>query len=171
MLSSKDLLDIGLKPDKTFGFVLNECKKFSTKEEAIKFAKSFLVEKSDKVKKTIPENSVLHLFLNDFRPLIPYFLEGRKQEPSNSEILRLFENRAVLINGITPPADGCIDNQFPLWELVFFPNSNRRTTIIKKDFMDKQFWFNCRGDLLDLKGNVHTCLENLPWFNEIVNIQ
>ena len=52
--------------------------------------------------------------------------------PSNSELKRMLDNKAVLINGVRPLWNE--DVSFPVKSLVFFPSSNDRiTTIVRKD--------------------------------------
>ncbi len=96
----------------------------------------------------IHESSVLHFFLNEGKRLIPKWLEGRQAEPTGSEIRRLFDNKAVVINGFAPPQDGCLDNQWPIWELVFFPKGKRRTTLVQDTADEKMPWFNCSGKMI-----------------------
>lgn len=77
--------------------------------------------------------SILH-WLQSLRPAIPYSAEkpkdadGRCVLMSNGELRRQARQGAILINGErfdpTEPMD------FPVFSLVFFPRSNRRTTVI-----------------------------------------
>ena len=63
---------------------------------------------------------------------LPDSTEGQKTgRPSNSEIRRWLIKKSVLVNGITPSPDDEIT--FPVIELIFFPTSNRKTTMIKEN--------------------------------------
>lgn len=150
MLNGKDLISLGLKPGKDFATILEKVSNMSSREAAIDFAKSFLDNNYRPAKSNaVKENSVLSLFLNDFRRFVPSFLESRTAEPSSSEIRRMFDNKAVVINGFAPPAEGCIDNQFPIWESIFFPSGKRKTTLISdKKPIDANPWFDCDGNIL-----------------------
>jgi len=53
-----------------------------------------------------------------------------------SEIKRWLENKAVLINGRRPAWKDMIS--FPIFELVFFPNSPSRTTYIQDWSVDRE---------------------------------
>ncbi len=65
-------------------------------------------------------------------PYLPDSTEGQKTgRPSNSEIIRWLVKRSVLINGTTPSPDDEII--FPIAELIFFPKSDRKTTMIKEN--------------------------------------
>lgn len=75
-------------------------------------------------------------FLNSLRPAIPFSAEkpkdtdGRCVLMSNGELRRLLQNKAILLNGET---DWKFDEEMPplVWQLVFFPKSEkRRTTIV-----------------------------------------
>jgi hypothetical protein len=54
---------------------------------------------------------------------------------SKSEIKRWLQNKTVIINGRRPNWDEQI--QFPIDELVFFPNARTRTTMIYETSVDK----------------------------------
>ena len=65
-------------------------------------------------------------FLLEVVPHLPMHLNGSMpQKPSNS---RWLKNRSVLINGVKP--DWNDEVCFPVTELVFFPKSNRRVTML-----------------------------------------
>ena len=49
--------------------------------------------------------------------------------PSNSEIRRWLLNGSVIIDGDKPKPDDIV--YLPIWELIFFPNSKRKTTMIE----------------------------------------
>ena len=68
-------------------------------------------------------------YLNGLRPAIPMSAERPCTVMSNGELRRHMLLGAVLINGETVTPDEPMD--FPVFSLVFFPNSkNRRTTIV-----------------------------------------
>ena len=69
-------------------------------------------------------------------PYLPVgLIRGKRQglhygRPSNSEIKRWLYSHSVIINGLTPlPNDEII---FPITELIFFPEGERKTTLMKK---------------------------------------
>jgi len=67
-------------------------------------------------------------FLNNLRPAIPFSIEKPCKPASNSELRRWMQNGSVLINGERVNWDEEID--FPVFSLVFFPNSPRRKTTL-----------------------------------------
>jgi hypothetical protein len=60
--------------------------------------------------------------------IVPMSVEKPCTKPSNSEIRRWLDQKAVVINGLRPSASSEVS--FPIVELVFFPSGNRRTTVI-----------------------------------------
>lgn len=64
--------------------------------------------------------------------VIPMSIETKKGEtprpPTDAEIRRWLENKAVQINGLRPKPTDIIE--FPVWELIFFPKGGRRTTVL-----------------------------------------
>lgn len=63
------------------------------------------------------------------RDWLPKSLEHGIKSPSNGELKRWLLDKSIIINGKTPvPSD---EITFPITELVFFPTSKRRTTIVK----------------------------------------
>ena len=62
------------------------------------------------------------------RSWLPRSLDNGIREPSNSQLFRWLKDKAVIINSKTPLPLEEID--LPINELVFFPSSKRRTTII-----------------------------------------
>lgn len=62
-------------------------------------------------------------------PHVPMQFNGDKAVvASNSEKRRWLQNHSIIINGVKPNWNDEIC--FPVTELVFFPKSNRRTTMI-----------------------------------------
>ena len=62
-------------------------------------------------------------------PHVPMQFNGKQAVvASNSEKRRWLQNRSVVINGVKPNWNDEIC--FPVTELVFFPKSNRRTTMV-----------------------------------------
>lgn len=60
--------------------------------------------------------------------VIPMSIERTCTVASGSEVRRWLKNKAVLINGETPgPED---EVTFPIRQLVFFPKSKRKTTVL-----------------------------------------
>ena len=67
-----------------------------------------------------------HQYLRSL-PHVPMTMLGNKPViASNSERRRWLMNKAVIINGQTPGPDDEIIT--PIWELVFFPKSEKRKT-------------------------------------------
>lgn len=61
-------------------------------------------------------------------PHVPMQFNGdHPVKASNSERKRWLQNKAVVINGIRPNWDDEIE--FPVTQLVFFPKSDKRTTM------------------------------------------
>jgi hypothetical protein len=60
--------------------------------------------------------------------VIPMSIEQPCKKPSTSEMKRWLDQKAVLINGMRPSSKDVV--QFPITQLVFFPKSGRRTTVI-----------------------------------------
>ena len=73
-------------------------------------------------------------WLNSLRPALPLSIENppTKENPaqpmSNGELKRHMQQGGVLVNGERVAPDERID--FPVFSLVFFPKSKRRTTIV-----------------------------------------
>ena len=62
-------------------------------------------------------------------PHVPMQFNGTKPvHASNSEKRRWLQNRSIIINGVKPTWNDEIT--FPVTQLVFFPKSNRRTTMV-----------------------------------------
>lgn len=61
---------------------------------------------------------------------LPPNVERGIKKPSNGDLKRWFNMGAVIINGETPKAKNTIS--FPVWELVFFPKSKRKVTMVKE---------------------------------------
>jgi len=62
-------------------------------------------------------------------PHVPMQFNGEQAVvASNSEKRRWLQNRSILINGVKP--DWNDEICFPVTELIFFPKSNRRTTMV-----------------------------------------
>ena len=60
--------------------------------------------------------------------VIPMSVEKPCKHPTNSELRRWLNQKAIQINHTTPKA---IDEiSFPVTQFVFFPNSKRRTTVL-----------------------------------------
>lgn len=60
--------------------------------------------------------------------VIPMSVERKCEHPSGLELRRWLDQGAVIINGKTPKA--AEEVEFPIEQLVFFPNAKRRTTVI-----------------------------------------
>ncbi len=67
-------------------------------------------------------------FLNNLRPAVPFSVEQGCKPMSNTELRRHIQQGGILINGERIQVNEEID--FPVFSLVFFPNSKRKTTII-----------------------------------------
>lgn len=89
----------------------------------------FFPEKETKVKED-HSNSIFSFLSSLPRTYLPMILNGNKPEKmSNSELRRLLDSKGVIVNGKTPAAND--DFEFPITELIFFPKSARKTTMIK----------------------------------------
>jgi hypothetical protein len=151
MLTSKELMELGFKPGPELGLAIKAIKSASTREEAITIATELLPAQKEKVdrKPHVPVGSVLEWLLNEGKHLVPPFLEQRKSEPSNSEIRRLLENRSILLNGFMADVNSSMDNQFPIWQLIFFPKAHRRCTLVDDlPPIGACDWFNVNGELV-----------------------
>lgn len=70
-----------------------------------------------------------HYVLWNHIPHLPMELNGNLPvKMSKSSLRRLLDSGGVRLNGVYPKADDEID--FPITELVFFPNGKRKTTMI-----------------------------------------
>jgi len=67
-------------------------------------------------------------FLNNLRPAIPFSVEQGCRLMSNAELRRHIQQGGILIKGERIQVNEEID--FPVFSLVFFPNSKRKTTIV-----------------------------------------
>ena len=62
-------------------------------------------------------------------PYKPMMLNGNLPiKMSNRECKRLLDNHSILINGLTPSSSDEV--VFPITELIFFPTSKRKTTLV-----------------------------------------
>lgn len=60
--------------------------------------------------------------------VIPMSIERPCTVASGSEVRRWLKNKAVIINGKTPSPEDEVT--FPIKQLVFFPKSKRKTTVL-----------------------------------------
>ncbi len=73
-------------------------------------------------------------WLNSLRPALPLSIEqpptkdNPAQSMSNGELKRYMQQGGVLVNGEKIAPDELID--FPVFSLVFFPKSAKRTTLV-----------------------------------------
>lgn len=60
---------------------------------------------------------------------LPHCCEKKEHRgiPSNSELTRWLNDKAIVINGLTPTAQEEVN--FPVTQLIFFPKGKRKTTI------------------------------------------
>lgn len=66
-------------------------------------------------------------FLKSF-PHLPMQMHGNQPvKASNAELRRWLESGSVIINGEKPKPKDLVT--FPVWQLIFFPNGKRRTTM------------------------------------------
>lgn len=121
IMTSKELLEAGIKPGPLFGKAL-KCK-------TIEEAKS-LVELESKPKKKkkktldVPQGSVLEWLLSF--PFCPSSREGDcLGKASNSEKRRWLDNNSIIINGKKVKATDPMPDF--VWELIFFPNGRKVT--------------------------------------------
>jgi len=122
MLTSKQLLEAGIKPGELFGKLL----KCETLEEALKqWNERVVVQKEPSIK--IIEGSAWSYLINNpcFQNMCSREFPGKIA--SNSEKRRWLENGSVEINNAKPKPDDIIT--YPVTQLVFFPSSNRITML------------------------------------------
>ena len=62
------------------------------------------------------------------RTQLPPSVERGIKPPSNGDLRRWLNMRAIQINGETPKAFDEVS--YPIWELIFFPKGKRRTTMV-----------------------------------------
>lgn len=68
-------------------------------------------------------------FVISLRPSVPMAVNGTKPiEASNSEIRRWLEHSAIVISGNKPKPNDPVE--FPITDVVFFPNSPKKKTTI-----------------------------------------
>lgn len=64
--------------------------------------------------------------------VVPMSIETNQGEPprypTNAEIKRWLDHKAVQVNGQRPKSTDIVE--FPIWELVFFPKAAKRTTVL-----------------------------------------
>ena len=63
-----------------------------------------------------------------FFGVVPMSIEKPCTHPSNSELRRWVDQKAVVINGKHVKSDDEVE--FPVNSMVFFPNGKRKTTVI-----------------------------------------
>lgn len=118
MLTSSDLLSLGIKPGEIFGQILKRVKECDSKEEAISLAKSIWEQsctnkpKHDSIR-MIPDSVWEWLCHNSCFKEMPS-IETGNSFASNSEKRRWLEQGAVLINGIRPKPDDLCEGVFVL---------------------------------------------------------
>jgi hypothetical protein len=124
MLTSQDLKDMGLTPGPMFAKIFKAVKECKTKESALEIANAIVNGTFASFNATI---SVIEGSALDFLLSFPFCPSSQGGFASNAEKRRILENKAVIINGNKPGPNDIIS--FPLTELVFFPNSNKKVTI------------------------------------------
>lgn len=123
--TGKELFDLGVPKNKIKFFVGRE---FSSIDEL----KEELIPKTQENSKL--ENTWLE-FIWDVFPHLPMLIKGDEKtgipiKMSKSELKRLMDNKAVLINGNTPSSRDVKDEFCE--EIIFFPNSDKhRNTLFK----------------------------------------
>lgn len=118
----KQLFALGC-PQNRIKFLLG--REFESEEAA---RAEFFPEKKEK--ETNPD-SIFNFLAGLPRSWIPMHIKGNLPEKiSNSELRRLLDSGGVIVNNVAPKAEDSFE--FPIWELIFFPKSDRRTTMILK---------------------------------------
>lgn len=127
MLTSQDLIAAGIKPGELFGRILKGCQ---TIDEALAVWEEHLTQKSRNTiagKKIIP-GSCWHWLIN----CIAFHGLSSREFPgtiaSNSEKRRWLESGGIRINNCFPKPDDMVN--FPIFDLVLFPNSKNRITML-----------------------------------------
>jgi hypothetical protein len=67
-------------------------------------------------------------WLSSLRPALPMSIEQPGKHMTNGELRRIIQQNGVLINTETIKIDEPID--FPVFSIVFFPNSKTRKTTL-----------------------------------------
>lgn len=124
MLTSAQLIELGVKPGPLFGQLL----KCDTLEQAREILAQQPVKTGTHTSKPPRPGSVLSWLLHN--PCLQNMasVDCPGKIASNSEKRRWLENRAVQINGEYLSADD--DMPYPIESLVFFPNGKRRCTMV-----------------------------------------
>lgn len=126
-LTAKQLIDAGIKPGELFGRILKGCQ---TVDEALAVWDEHQQQREKSVvagKKIIP-GSCWHWLINC---IVFHGLPSREFSgtiASNSEKARWLQSGGIRINECFPKPDDLIT--FPIWDLVLFPNSKNRVTMI-----------------------------------------
>lgn len=120
MLTAKELTAAGIKPGELFGRILKGCK---TIEEALSVWGENQPTKGQRAHNII-ENSAWQFLISHSHFQGMSSLEFPGSTASSSEKKRWLENGAVIINGKRCKPDDIVE--FPISELVFFPNSEKR---------------------------------------------
>lgn len=120
--TGKQLFDLGCPQNKIKFLVGRE---FESEEDA---KKEFV---SERAARQDNPNSVFNWIWSTFNngAWLPMVLNGdMPAKMSRSELRRLLDSGGVQINGLRPKAEE--DMKLPINELIFFPNSKRKTTIV-----------------------------------------
>lgn len=139
MLTSSELISLGIKQGELFGKILKTVKSCTIKEEAENIAREmwsqFLTNKqqeqgSHKSIKMIP-GSVWDWLCHNPVFIGMCSIETGNNTASNSEKRRWLENGSVLINGLRPEPDWMKEPLFDfVFELVFFSGSKKQITMV-----------------------------------------
>lgn len=122
MLTSKQLIDIGVKPGELFGKLL----KCETIEEAItKWANR--EEKPKEKQVVIKLNSAWSYLVNNECLKGLCSREFPSKQASNAEKRRWLQNKSIQINNLKPGPDEILT--YPVTQLIFFPNNNPITML------------------------------------------
>lgn len=126
MITSKELIEAGIKPGELFGKLLKECQTIEEAKTRWKTEKP--VKKEKREFKETSQQSVLHWLISNDCLQSMCSREFPGKIASNSEKRRWLESGAVLLNGkVLKPDDIMV---YPVVALIFFSSSNKRITML-----------------------------------------
>lgn len=123
--SGKELFEMGI-PKPKIKFYID--KEFSSKEELLN---SLNVKVDDGCYK---KYTWVNWILDNFNHLPPNDF-GTKM--SNSELKRLFDKNSIRINNkFFKSTDECLEEEFPIYDFIWFPKGKRKTTWVNYEHVD-----------------------------------
>jgi len=129
VVTSKELIEAGIKPGELFGILLRECKDIEEAKLRWEKERPVKVEKKQIKQEQKGELTVLDwLCENDcLKGLLSREFKDCRVA-SKSERRRWLESKAVIINGQPMGPDDVM--KWPVTSLIFFPSSNNKVTML-----------------------------------------